>query len=203
MLDIDSPVAPRVVPNGLLATGSAGVRSPAQLLGKDAIDSDSEDDVPLSLDFLVATRVDKGKRRATDDVGDGATGEPSGRDVEITSYSFVDLGRTLKRSRTANDELSSPVQHPRAALTSTRSLSVLSESIAARAPPAGGMTAAEKRALKILEVERAKAEKAIEKEKAKQRLVEERERKKRDQEVNKVCYQSLRYRAKSVECLPL
>jgi hypothetical protein len=45
------------------------------------------------------------------------------------------------------------------------------------------MTAAEKKALKAIETERAKAEKAREK----QKVIEERAKKKRDQEVNKVC----------------
>lgn len=90
--------------------------------------------------------------------------------------------RTLKRSRTTIDDLSSPPQPPRAALTASRSLSALPETSNARAPP-GGMSTAEKKALKAIETERAKAEKAREK----QRVIEERIQKKRDQEVNKVC----------------
>lgn len=100
----------------------------------------------------------------------------------MNSCSRRRVDRTLKRSRTINDDLSSPPRPARSALTASRSLSVLSETINPRAPPAG-MTAAEKKALKAIETERAKAEKAREK----QKVIEERAKKKRDQEVNKVC----------------
>lgn len=146
-------------------------------------DSDSDDDLPLSLAFLTAPKVDKGKRRATD-LSEGVTGELSVSGMNLSSKRNV--GRTLKRSRTTNDDLSSPPQPARAALTASRSLSVLSETINPRAPPAGGMTAAEKKALKAIETERAKAEKAREK----QRVIEERAKRKRDQEVNKVRIQA-------------
>jgi hypothetical protein len=82
VLDIaDSPDAPRttyvrsqatsVQPNGLLATG---VRS---ILGGGVVDSDSDSgDEPLSLAFLKAPKVDKGKRRA--DLSEGVNGELCG-----------------------------------------------------------------------------------------------------------------------------
>ncbi|GHJ88659.1 hypothetical protein NliqN6_5060 [Naganishia liquefaciens] len=173
-----SPVRPAVPTRpGAPRTKSASAEVLA-LLGKAQRDivgseseSDGEEEGPISLDFLLAPRVDKGKQRA-------------GSQVAVSARA----ARPLKRSRTtATDDLSSSPPHP-----TRRSTSLLSDPSVRAAPHAGPSGADKKavearaRAVRAAEAERVKADKAREKERDKARALEEKARRKRDQEVNKL-----------------
>lgn len=150
--------------------------------------------MPLSLDFLLEPKVDKGKRRAGSEVAAVAQAGAYRRSSKGVEADVDSSARPLKRSRTTTDTFSSPPP-----LSTTRSLSLLPEP-STRAIPQAGPSAAEKKAaeqarakaIKAVDAERAKADKAREKEREKARVLEERAQRKRDQEVNKVGLQCFR-----------